>query len=365
MNVTSRFLSIPILLAAAALLATSPAPADTIILKNGTKYEGRILKEDADSYLLEIQVTRSIRDERRVPKADIAKIEKVDPSDAIFTEELAKLGNTPDLLDEPAYQARIGQLEEFLKKYPSSKHNRAAREMIAKLNDERKLIAAGSIKLEGRIVSPAQRLADAIGIDAAVLAGQMQRTAEAGNYIEALRAFESLEKQAPGSKAHLDAIPRAGRLLSAFRTQVNAALTSLDKRLADRKVGLERMPAADRARAEAIFAQQEKALQAKLLEEKSAGIKWLSFDPFDERSLSDTLRRIDTETTRIERTDTSRLQPIDQAYRDAWKDLEGADAKQAKSILDDIKRLRLPDRYFAALEQRAAEVAAPEPEEKK
>ena len=81
------------------LLVTAGASADTIILKNGTRYEGRILKDEGDSYLLEIQVTRSIKDERRVAKADIEKIEKEDVAASDFA-ELAKLTDTPDLLKE-------------------------------------------------------------------------------------------------------------------------------------------------------------------------------------------------------------------------------------------------------------------------
>lgn len=361
MKMTQKFLR-P-LVAFVAALAASHAPADTIILKNGTKFEGRIVKEDPDSYLLEIQVTRSIRDERRIAKADIEKIEKVDPSEALFTNELAKLGNTPDLLDEAGYQARIRKLEDFLKEYPASKHNRAARELLAKLEAERSLVAAGSIKLNGRMISPSERQADAVGIDAAILAAKMQRAAEAANFLEALRAFETLEKDAPGSKAHLEAIPLAGRLLTNFRSQINASLASLDQRLAERKVGLERMPAPDRARAQAIFDQQAKEFQARLTAEKAAGIKWLSIDYSDKASLSDTLRRIDTESNRLERTDTSRLGPSDQLYRDAWKQLETADPKEAKSLLDSVKRLKLPDRYISALEQRAAAAAPPPPAE--
>ena len=58
------------------MMVTAGAGADTIILKNGTRYQGRVLKDEGESYLLEIQVTRSIKDERRVAKADIEKIEK-------------------------------------------------------------------------------------------------------------------------------------------------------------------------------------------------------------------------------------------------------------------------------------------------
>jgi hypothetical protein len=342
------------------LLLTTATPADTIILKNGTRYEGRVLTDQGDSYLLEIQVTRSIRDERRVPKAEIEKIEKIDPSNTAFA-DLAQLADTPDLLSDAGYQARLRQLNDFLADYPASKHNRDVRELIARLETEQKAIAAGSVKLGGRLISPAERQADAVAIDAAVLAQQMREAAEAGSLIEALRIFDSLDHQFAGAQPHREALDLAKRVLTTLRGQVAGWLASLESRLNERKVGLDRMPDDDRQRAVAIFKQQQQALQAKQAAEKAAGVKWASLDHFDKKNLDETLRRIDSESNRLDRLDPSRLTAPDQAYRTAWTQLEGADDKQTKSILNEVKRARLPETYFRALEQRAAEVAARTP----
>ena len=201
MKTTFRFPRRPILAIAclaAALLAGGGLHADTIILKNGTRYQGRVLKDEGDSYLLEIQVTRSIKDERRVLKADIEKIEKSNPIAEDF-KPLAKLGDTPDLLDKAGYQTRIDRLDKFLaiKEYKFSKQYKAARKIADRLKAERKVIVGGGMKINGRLITASQRKADAVAIDSEILFAKMYKAAASGRFLSALRTFDSIEKRFP------------------------------------------------------------------------------------------------------------------------------------------------------------------------
>jgi len=342
------------------MLVTAGASADTIILKNGTRYQGRILKDDGDSYLLEIQVTRSIKDERRVAKADIEKIEKEDVAATEFA-ELSKITDTPDLLQIDDYEVRIRKLRAFIDQHSTAKETTEARKMIKVLEAERDTIAGGAIKLNGRMISPTERKADAVGIDSAILGVQFEHAAATGKLLGALRLHAKLELQFAGSAAQKATLGTATELLSTYETQIARSLATLDTRVKERKVGLERMPAQDRERAKRIFAEQAAAFQQQIAIEKEQRTKWLSVDPFDRSSLDDAKRRIDTEIQRLERPVTVHSQvPADEAYRSAWTALEGAKKDEVRKILSDLARARLPEQYTKLLEERAAEVAAPE-----
>jgi hypothetical protein len=143
-----------------------------------------------------------------------------------------------------------------------------------------------------------------------------------------------------------------------LRTRLAQLLATLDQRAKERQVGLERMPAEDRRRAEAIFAQQRKDFEAKLAEEKAAGIKWPSVDPFDRESIEEANRRVEPEISRLENLDTGRLPKPDLEYREIWNGLKGADARQVEELMKRATAAKLPARYMELLRQRAAEVAA-------
>ena len=76
------------------LLAIASVSADTFELKDGTKIEGTIIKEDGSDYIIRAQVTKTIKEERRVPKANVAKHTEELKDETEFA-ELAKLIPSP------------------------------------------------------------------------------------------------------------------------------------------------------------------------------------------------------------------------------------------------------------------------------
>lgn len=57
------------------LLAVAlPCAADTFLLKDGITLNGAVVSEAGDFYLVEFQVTKSIKDDRKIAKADVVKI---------------------------------------------------------------------------------------------------------------------------------------------------------------------------------------------------------------------------------------------------------------------------------------------------
>ena len=365
MKTTHRFFRRPafaIATLAAALFAGSGLHADTIILKNGTRYQGRVLKDEGNSYLLEIQVTRTIKDERRVLKSEIEKIEKANPIAEDF-KPLEKLDQTPDMLDAAGYQARINKVKKFLavKEYKFSKQYKAARKILAHLETEQKTIKNGGIKINGRLISAEQRKADAVAIDGEILYQKMYKAAIGGKLLAALRIFESIEKNFPQTATQKKATSLARKVLVAARKQINRSLETLDQRLKERENNLQRMSPTDRARNQQLIDEQKARYQAILAKERQERIKWLTIDNYDRQSLQDTLRRIDAETRRLGQPPYNRLKKApDVAYREAWKALPGAGKEDRTRILAEFKQLNLPDeKYLKALEERADQTPAP------
>jgi hypothetical protein len=367
MQTTHRFSRRPILAfaaLAAVLFAIGSLHADTITLKNGTRYQGRVLKDEGDSYLLEIQVTRSIKDERRVLKADIEKIERANPLAEDF-KPLAKLADTPDMLDDAGYQARIDKINKFLgvKEYKFSKQYKAARQILRKLEAERKAIAEGGVKINGEVITASEYKADAVAIDAGILYAKMLKTAKKGNLIGSMRIFDTIEKHFPQTTARQKAATLARKVLAVARKKLSRAQSTLDKRLKERDSELQRMIPSDRARNKAAAEKRKVRFKALIEKERQEGIKWLTVDDLDRQSIQNTLRRIDTESQRLDRAPYNKLKKApDDAYREAWEAIPDASEKERVAILSDFKRLNLPDKkYIDLLTERDANTSLPEP----
>ena len=179
-----------LLLITAAL--TSSITADTILLKSGKKYEGKVISQDDKSYLVEVYVTKSIKDERRIPK-DLVREIIPQAKDAKDFEIVKNLVPTPDRLDANAYAPRIKTAQEFLTKFPKSKHSKLVKTIIQTLEKEHHAISKGGIKLGGQLISAADLEANAYDIHARILLLDMKSHASNGNYQQALRKWETLQ----------------------------------------------------------------------------------------------------------------------------------------------------------------------------
>jgi hypothetical protein len=342
------------LLAAAAALAAG-ASADTILLKDGTTLQGRVVREEGDNYVLEVQVTKSIRDERKVPKTSIAKITS-ETNDEKPYQELVKLFPVPELATVEDYDNLLrNHFDPFLKAHGTSKHYREVRDIRAKIAAEREVVAAGGIKFGGRLINAADRKADAIDIDAAATLQAMKSAAEAGNYLAALRSFSDLERGFPGTNAQTEGAELAKKVLNAFRLRLTAQLNELPARLKQRELSLERMDAPERERAKEMFARQQKAYDTRIARERQDGVKWLTVAPDRRESIEEALRQVETERTRLQTpAATQTAESPAAAYREAWQKLGSASPEEAKTILENFKRFQVPARYLTLLEERAA-----------
>ena len=95
-------------------LLVANAWADTFELKDGSKIEGTILRSEGSDYIIEVQVTKSIKDERRIAKADVVR-QFAEQKDETAYAELAKYLPTPDLQSAEAYEAQLVKVEAFIK----------------------------------------------------------------------------------------------------------------------------------------------------------------------------------------------------------------------------------------------------------
>lgn len=344
---------------ASLLLSTLPGAADTITLKDGKVLEGKILKKEADAYTIEYKANASgsIKETKRVLRSDIEKITEVRQDEVAFV-ELEKLMPTPDLLTAEDYAERMQQVRAFLAKYPTGTRIKEAKELLAKLGAEAKVIEAGGRKIGGALVTGAEYRANAYDMDAQVLEAKIRQAEKAGRTIEALRAFTTLDAEFPGSVSQRASIPIVVKMLQTLRGQVTESLNSYDARMEKRTADLEGMSGADRENVKQALEAQAAELEKRYQAEKAAGQQWVTPSSNHRQSLEDCSSLIDSELSRLTDPSASAAPAADpgKAFRTAFKAIKpGEKAEDVEKAIADAQTAGLPEKYVKMLEAAASD----------
>lgn len=341
-------------LAASCLLAlTLSSSADTFTLKDGSKIEAKVLKEDAESYDLEVQVTKSIRDERKVLKADVVTVTR-ERLDLKAFEPIAKFVPTPDLLTEDEYAVQIAAVDKFLKTYSTSTKAEEARTILKTLREEVLEVGAGGVKVGGKIVSKEEYQANAYDLDARVQEAKIRRLGTEGQTVAALRAFADFDRDFRTSLSYGALVPFAKQLIQNHVSECQQSLATLDARLKERQTGLARMVSEDRAVTDAAIKEQDAAIEARYKSEKEARQTWVTTSPFHKASLDESVKFGQSELARVSAVKTELGVDGGKAYRELYSAVKtGGNAATVTAALASTKAALVPTRYTAPLEAEA------------
>jgi hypothetical protein len=341
---------------AIAALLTILAPqvsADTFILQDGSKLEGRILRDGGDHYVIEVQITSSIKDEKIVAKADVAKIEREKPDLKAF-ESIAALVPAPDLLGPDQYAARIQAVEKFLSEHRGSSKSKEARAIIATLKQEANEILAGGIKVNGQIIPPAEYRANALEIDARGQEKKIRELISGSHFLAALRAFAEFDREFKGTEPHTGILPLITQTISRYMADIQQQLAGYDKRLKDRESGLSRMQFDDRRNTEAAIAEDLANAEQQLKNEREARLGWVTIHPFLKPTMEETLNFGKQELNRLNTASSRPPADSGKAYREALRKISSAaDEKDRAAALAEARNSGVPAKYLAILEAAA------------
>jgi len=333
------------------LSLVGPELADTFVLKDGTRLEGKILSETPESYMLEVQVTKSIKDEKTVPKADVKEIVREKLDETAF-EKLKGLVPTPDLLTTDEYDSRILQLNKFIKDHPKSPKVTDANAMLAILKTEGTAVQSGGFKLNGKIIPAEEYKANAYEIDAKVQEAKVRDSVQKGDLLGALRGIAKIESDYASTASNTALASVKRQALQAYKTQISGQIRTFETREAERKAGLSRMSGEARANTEQAIAEEEAQFDRRFKAEKAAQQTWAITNPFHMESLEDAMNAI--EQASQDRGSHSSEGDGGKAYRDAWTAIHSWDGKdETKDAVEDavskVRDLEVPAKYVSFL----------------
>lgn len=336
---------------AAAAILCATASADTFHLKDGRVLEGTILDDREDSYLLEVQVTRSIKDEIVVAKADIRRIERDEP-DAAALADIREFTPIPDLLTQERYAARIRTLRDFIETFPESDSLDEVREILDAHLTELETIEAGGIKFGGNLLEPDQLLENAYEIESRVAEASIRKLIHESALLQALRRFHEFEAEFTGSQAWHELLPLMRQVVASHQTAVRRMLHEYDARIDMQQTGLSRMSREERQTTIRAIEARDAALKSRHDEERANRGYWLSIHPYYEPALEETIRFADQEIRRFE---SAAAQPLpdptpSEIWRQAVTAIKSGDVSNANAAISAARSAHMSADHIERLE---------------
>lgn len=333
------------------------ASADTFILESGKSLEGKIISEDDESYLLEIQVTHSIKDEKRIKKSEIKEIIKVSEEEIAFN-SLKPYLDAPDLSSEKEYIEKIGKLSTFVVKFPDSEHIDFVNKAISKLQDELKSIKEGAIKLNGLIIPESGILANQYDIDASILLKKLHRLHEANSSHDILKIWEKFYPEYSYSSSMEEAVPIMISTLRRYRSQLANLRDTLPSRVKKRKAAMERLNEDDEQRTIEALKEREQLFKTIHQQERETGRIWLTLDDYDNNIINYNLKKTEEVMKLLHGFNPAKTANGGLIYRNAWTAITAGNIAEAESALQEFSRLKIPNKYYDMLNEKLAEKKA-------
>ena len=327
-----------------------PCMADTFTLKDGSVLEGTILKQEADTYVIEVNVTKTIKDERKIAKADVLKVVSAKPDELAFA-AITDLVPTPDFLTADDYPEKIATVTRFLDQNKGSFKSKDARAMLETLKAEAAAISAGGIKLGGKVIPHSEYLANAYDIDARIQEAKIRKLVDEGELFEAVRTFAAFDRDYRTTLSYGSLAPFMVQVVRTYVAETKQLLLTLDARTKQREVGLDRMAVQDRKITEAAIKAEAAEIEARYQSEKKNTGVWVTTNPYHKASLEDTVRFGEQEITRLAPVKTTLGVDGGKCFRDAYAAAHGrGDAAALTAALTAAKAAMVAPRYLEPLE---------------
>lgn len=321
-----------------AVLPLTAARADTVVLKNGDKIEGKVQSETGDELTIEFKVTPTITDVRTVKKAEIAEVKKDAPDEAIFQAlQVFKLGPNSQL--PASYTKAIANLQAFLNQFPKSTHAGEVAQQLAAFADEKRRVDAGELKLNDRWLEKEEVEKERYQISGQILFSQMQDLAKRNDLVGALNVFDQIEKNFPGARIFPDAVDYAKQILPSLKAQVERAVPLAKRRKTENEEGVKL--ASEQARAELIAAQKQEEQRGNDAVENATKqhVKWVPFLAYNDKSLSALTTATTSEITRLNAITVSKMRDSIRASDAATKALADDDTATADQSAKEATQL--------------------------
>lgn len=286
----------PLIVGCLAMLSASGF-ADTVVLLDGTKVEGKVTAETDTEVVIDEKISAGITDSRTIKKSEILSVTKEAP-DEVAWQALKNMKVGPNSLPAASYDSVANALTNFTTQYPKSAHVADAEKIAAEFAADKKRVDGGEVKLDDKWLSKEEVQKERYQISA-LLALNYMKQQSATDTIGALNTFAAIEKTYPGARVYPDAIELAKTLLASLKTEVDRRIPIVTAQKLEQEKTIAAAVDPQRSEIRAAIKRDMDAADAVLTAADKQNLKWPPLIVSSDKSLQKLAGKIPSETSRL------------------------------------------------------------------
>ena len=323
----------------AGILLASPLSAigDTLTLKSGETYDGKILSESDKEILMDVTVASGITDQKSFPKSDVQEVSKT-PLDEIAFQTIKDCQLESHSLPSASYAAIVKSLEAFLKQYPLSPHIEEVRTTLDAFKKEQARVKAGDLKWANHWYTPKEAEKNKYQLAAQMCLQNMRSQAARRDFIGALNSFTQIEKNYPGSTAFPDSIELAQYMMRIASIDMERFQTAAKVQESQFNSGIVLVPEPQKSQMIAARQAQIASAEAALAAADHAGVVWKPVLPMAAKSFETLKTTLSTEGPRIDKLPVADMRQSIAAANEAEAELNSKNAERAEEKIKEAQK---------------------------
>lgn len=330
------------------LCGTSLLHADILILKSGTKVEGNILSESPTAIRMKYRLTPKIWDEKDFSRDEIQQVIKQSPQEVELI-ELKKILPTPDLLPADKYEQVIqDRVRPFINKYQGTPESKEAEGIAATLQEEKKRVSNGEVKLGGRWLNAAEARGEQYNIEAFKIQKEMQEQMSKNEFIDALRTFDKFTRVRPGYTAstyYPQSITDALTCLDKLETTLSKMAQEQPSLQKARDEGLKKLDDDDKAKTRAAIDGEKNKWRAEAEAQRRANVRWMEPYKYDLPSILAAQKVIVGERTRLQAINLEELKVRNEAFVAVYRKIGEGDYAGGAAAFERVQPFASVNEY--------------------
>src|SRR5215510_13456102 len=319
-----------------ALIATVRASlGDVFVPKSGASVEGVAIEQDDNQFI----VRPYIGDGSTVTflRSELADV----LPDSQETADFLAL-RTEATIKTALSSARFTELLErkipaFESKYPSTKYRLELAKTVAQLKTDQLRLASGSVKIAGVWLGRDQVNQEKYQVSAAMLQEAMASAEARGDWTSAMDTFQNLRMNFPASRAYVEGIDIAIRVLPKLRKLEEEKLQMYRLDLLRLNLSLAETP--PHLRADLIKAERRESqgVEAAIADQREKGVRWPKLFPGSERGFEEMYEQIAREIATLNSLPRNKYRESIDAAIAALQAIEKRDVISAEPLLEQAE----------------------------
>lgn len=356
-----------------AILSLAIAKADIVTLKDGTELTGVIASESSDQVVIECFGSSGSKDQKKIPMGKIAGIKKAREDENGFL-LLGDLSSPQTLTDVAVYDVLLETtIPGYIAKYPYSRNVQKLRDITTQFEQERKRLLAGDRKIDGvwftadqiknepakfeLSLAAFQLKNDPMQAEAARQFNQMKERAQKDDPVTALKTYELLERDYPGSRVLPDAVTLAKQQMDVLQQKIGMGIDNFDVFEKRRQTALASAKAEEAKEIKDALESEVVAAKEEIQTASKDGTKFFPLFQNSKESMKSLQDVVVSERKRISLLPVGAMRQSLAYSKEARRKLDDGDLPGAKSLLsqaqtawDKNEEIPLLQRMISSLE---------------